>query len=330
VVNSYLVSIRTALHDLMEEDDKIIVIGEDIVDPYGGAYKVTKGLSSQFPTRVFATPISESAIIGVATGMAIRGFKPIAEIMFGDFLALTADQLLNSASKFSLMYKNDVTVPLIVRTPMGGGRGYGPTHSQCLEKMFLGIPGLMVICPSLFHAPGQLLKSCIRYQQQPVLFIEYKNLYTQSLEHCKTLTISHTDGHYPTAIVKNSQFSPDVIIVSYGGLSEQIMDLMIELQEEEINICAIFPSLLSEPIELESLAQNLHTCRTILVVDNNTPGFGWVSETAAQIYAGMNVNELKIERMSARDTVVPVAKHLENDVLVTKQSLQQRIFEILL
>ena len=112
------------------------LIGEDMLDPYGGAFKVTKGVSSKFPERVITTPISESAIIGLGTGMAMRGMLPVVEIMFGDFLTLCTDQIVNSATKFPLMYKDRVAVPLVIRTPMGGGRGYGPTHSQSLEKMF--------------------------------------------------------------------------------------------------------------------------------------------------------------------------------------------------
>ena len=132
----------------MTADERVILMGEDILDPYGGAFKVTRGLSSAFPDRVLAAPISEAGMVGAAAGMALRGLRPGVEIMFGDFLTLAADQLINHIAKFRWMYNDQVRVPLVVRTPMGGRRGYGPTHSQTLEKLFLGIPGLTVLAPS--------------------------------------------------------------------------------------------------------------------------------------------------------------------------------------
>ena len=114
---NYLESIRSALRHSLAKDERVILLGEDIRDPYGGAFRVTKGLSTEFPTRVINTPLSEPSIAGVATGMALRGLRPVSEIMFGDFLALCADQFINHASKFKWMYNNSVTVPLVIRIP---------------------------------------------------------------------------------------------------------------------------------------------------------------------------------------------------------------------
>ena len=137
------------------------MLGEDILDPYGGAFKVTQGLSTRFPDRVFTTPISEAAIVGMSVGLALRGLHPIAEIMFGDFVALAADQIVNHAAKYPAMYNGQVQVPLVMRTPMGGGRGYGPTHSQSLERLFFGIPHLKLVAPSHAHDPGALLEAAV-------------------------------------------------------------------------------------------------------------------------------------------------------------------------
>lgn len=114
---NYLESIRSALRHSLANDERVILLGEDIRDPYGGAFRVTKGLSTEFPTRVINIPLSEPSIAGVVTGMALRGLRPVLEIMFGDFLALSADQLINHASKFKWMYNNSVTVPLVIRIP---------------------------------------------------------------------------------------------------------------------------------------------------------------------------------------------------------------------
>jgi len=172
--------LNTALLQAMHSDESVYLLGEDILDPYGGAFKVTRGLSSQFPGRVLTTPISEAAIVGVATGMALRGLRPVVEIMFGDFVALAADQLVNHAAKFRWIYNDLVRVPLVVRTPMGGRRGYGPTHSQSLEKMFLGVPGLRLVAPNTLGDPASLLQTAIA-EDDPVLFIEHKLLYTRPL-----------------------------------------------------------------------------------------------------------------------------------------------------
>ena len=169
-----------ALHHAMETDERVHVLGEDILDPYGGAFKVTRGLSTKFPERVLTTPISEAVIAGLTAGMAMRGLRPVVEIMFGDFVPLIADQLINHAAKFRWMYNDQIRVPMVVRTPMGGRRGYGPTHSQSLEKMFLGVPGLKVVAPNTLGDPAILLTAAIA-DEDPVLFIEHKLLYTRPL-----------------------------------------------------------------------------------------------------------------------------------------------------
>jgi pyruvate/2-oxoglutarate/acetoin dehydrogenase E1 component len=153
-MSTVLDRLNHALHQALEADERVYILGEDILDPYGGAFKVSRGLSTKYPDRVLTTPISEAAIVGLASGMALKGLLPIVEIMFGDFVTLAADQLVNHAAKFRWMYNDQVRVPLVVRTPMGGRRGYGPTHSQSLEKMFMGIPGLKVVAPNTLGDPA--------------------------------------------------------------------------------------------------------------------------------------------------------------------------------
>ena len=149
--------LNETLHAIFAERDDVVLFGEDVLDPYGGAFKVTQGLSDAYPDRVLTTPISEASLFGVAAGMALRGQRPILEIMFGDFIALGLDQIVNGISKFREMYDDQVTVPLVVRAPMGGRRGYGPTHSQSLEKLLLGIPNICVVAASECHDVGALL-----------------------------------------------------------------------------------------------------------------------------------------------------------------------------
>ncbi|MCU0488338.1 MAG: thiamine pyrophosphate-dependent enzyme, partial [Anaerolineales bacterium] len=183
-----LESLNHGLRHAFEADPRVVLLGEDILDPYGGAFKVSRGLSTAFPERTWSTPISEAGITGLAAGLALRGLRPVVEIMFGDFLTLTADQVINHIAKFSWMYsggkaqEDQVSVPMVIRTPMGGRRGYGPTHSQTLEKIFLGIPGLRIVAPSglttnQLDNPGGLLSQAILDDPLPVLFIENKLQY---------------------------------------------------------------------------------------------------------------------------------------------------------
>ena len=174
-----LASLNAGLHRAFQEDERVLILGEDLLDPYGGAFKVTRGLSTAYPERVLPTPISEAGFTGVAAGMALRGLRPVVEIMFGDFITLIADQVVNHLAKFRWMYNEQVRVPLVIRTPMGGRRGYGPTHSQSLEKMYLGIPGLRLLAPAALGDPGALLAETILHTEDPVLFVENKLLYLE-------------------------------------------------------------------------------------------------------------------------------------------------------
>ena len=160
--NAWSTLIHDALRRNMIRDDRIVLLGEDIEGPYGGAFKVTKNLSREFPGRVRNTPISESAIVGLGNGLALSGLVPVCEIMFGDFLTLAADQLINHASKFRYMYNDQVDLRMVVRTPMGGKRGYGPTHSQSLEKHFLGLPGMRMLALHHRYDPGARLRRAVR------------------------------------------------------------------------------------------------------------------------------------------------------------------------
>src|SRR5262249_38747417 len=154
-----------------------VLLGEDIEGPYGGAFKVTKSLSLEFPSRVRNTPISEAAIVGVGNGLALQGFVPVVEVMFGDFLTLAFDQLLNHASKFRYTSNAEVRGPLVVRTPMGGKRGYGATHSQSIEKHFLGMPDTQVLALHSRLDPGAVYDRLFAAIDRPTLVVENKLLY---------------------------------------------------------------------------------------------------------------------------------------------------------
>ena len=176
---TYWQALQEALREEMQRDPRVFLMGEDI-GVYGGAFGVTRGLLDEFgPQRVRCTPISEATIVGAATGAAVTGMRPVVEIMFMDFMTLTMDQLANHAAKFHYMYGSQVRVPMVVRTPAGGGRCYGATHSQSLEAWFLHVPGLKVIAPATPADAKGLLLAAIR-DDNPVLCVEHKLLYATS------------------------------------------------------------------------------------------------------------------------------------------------------
>jgi pyruvate/2-oxoglutarate/acetoin dehydrogenase E1 component len=316
-----------ALHHALENDERVFVIGEDILDPYGGAFKVTRGLSTKFPARVISTPISEAAIVGIANGMALRGLRPVAEIMFGDFVTLIADQLVNHASKFRWIYNDQVRVPMVVRTPMGGRRGYGPTHSQSLEKMFLGVPGLKVVAPNTMGDPAELLATAIG-DDDPVLFIEHKLLYTRPLlEPGKgeliDFQVESSQEVYP-AFTFRSVRNAHLTIACYGYNFELARAAALELLMEHEVFCEIVLFSQLSPFSLQPLFSSLDRTHTLLTIEEGTLSMGWGAEVLARTIE--NVNNVHAMRVAALDLPIANAKRMEETILPSTQ----RIIEVAL
>lgn len=332
-MTTYLASLRAAMHMTLAQDPRVFLMGEDVLDPYGGAFKVSKGLSTDYPGRVLTTPISEAAITGVAAGMALRGMKPVVEIMFGDFLTLCADQIVNHIAKFRGMFNDRARVPCVIRTPMGGGRGYGPTHSQSIEKMFLGTPDIRVVAPSHAHDPGAMLARAVLQDEEPVLFVEHKLLYPMELQETdEVLEVEYRDGvdGYPTAVVRNhAGTAPDVTILSYGGMSRLILPLMRELAEEEIAVTAAFPGSL-QPLPVATLVDIAGETGRVLTVEEGTAGFNWGSEVAALLGERLHGKlAAPVRRLASRPSIIPAGERGEHDVLVQKDAIETAIMELL-
>ena len=319
---------QTLLHAL-ESDERVYILGEDILDPYGGAFKVTRGLSTRFPGRVLTTPISEAAIVGTATGMALRGLRPVAEIMFGDFLTLTADQLVNHAAKFRWMYNDQVHVPMVVRTPMGGRRGYGPTHSQSIEKMFMGVPGLKVVAANTLGDPGVLLENAIA-DENPVLFIEHKLLYPLPLlEEGKgeliDLHVEKSRDAYPTFTL-HPEAEASLTIACYGYSFELARRVVNQLMIERELFAEIVLFTKLSPFALEPLYASLHKTQRLLTVEEGTLTLGWGAEVAAR--AVETVEGLRVKRVAARDLPIANSRLLENVILPMEADIVRAAIEI--
>lgn len=327
---TYLSSLQNALHEAFGKDPKLFLLGEDILDPYGGAFKVTEGLSSKFPERVIPTPICEASIVGAAIGLALRGMRSISEMMFGDFVLLAADQIVNQAIKFEMITAGKIKIPIVIRTPTGGGRGYGPVHSQSLEKMFMGVPGLQVVAPSHYHNPGDTLLTAIK-TDRPVLFIENKLLYPKKLVLGAAIA---EDRGYPLVVVKNFEDDrpPDVVVVTYGGISRLLEELLVEMAKEEIRITGVLPSLIA-PMSisiLKLISDIVKSCGRVIVAEEGYEGFGWGSEVAKCIYENIfHKLSAPIKCIGCYQSVIPSSFELEKEVIVTKTKMEEAIMEVL-
>lgn len=312
----YLQSLNTSIHKLMENYSDVYVIGEDITDPYGGAFKVTKGLSSKYPDRVLSTPISEAAIVGIGIGLSMKDFKPIVEIMFGDFITLATDQIVNGATKFSWMYGGNFNVPLVIRTPMGGNRGYGATHSQSLEKLYFGVPGLVMVAPSIFHNPGELLENCVRDVFEPLIFVENKILYPMELKKPSKRNyidnflyemINDSNSLFPTVILKTDEAEVfDVSIITYGGMAQKAINAAKEkFMEDETSIKIIIPSII-KPIPEVDILHSAESSKNIIIIEENNKYGGWATELSCLIYENYHEKlNYPIIRIGAEETPIP-------------------------
>lgn len=332
MATTVLQSLQQALHGIFGDNPKAVLLGEDVLDPYGGAFKVTAGLSTTFPGRVLTTPISEAGITGVATGLALRGYRPIVEIMFGDFLTLCADQIVNHATKFTQMY-GEVVCPLVVRTPMGGGRGYGPTHSQSIEKMFLGIPGLKIIASSHAHDPGAALRRVASAETMPVLFIEHKLLYGEGLIGTSAdlpLTTVRDESGYDTAVLRNfTSGDPDVALIAYGGAARLVIKVMKALAAEEIRILAVLPECI-DPLPADTLASLAGEADRIVIVDEGYDGFNWATGVASALYPRLwGRLACPIRTVSTDRAIIPTSFDQEAAMLVSPDRIEAAIMEVL-
>jgi 2-oxoisovalerate dehydrogenase E1 component len=308
--------IRDSLHRNMERDPRILVFGEDVESPYGGAFKVTKGLSDEFPDRVRNTPISEGTIVGMGSGLAICGHIPVCEIMFGDFLTLAADQLINHASKFREMYNGLVEVPLIIRTPMGGRRGYGPTHSQSLEKHFLGIPQTQVLALHHRYDPGLVYDQLFASIDRTTIVIENKQMYSARLETQTPagFALEYSDELYPTTRLRPS-LQPSVTVFCYGGMLPHVERAAIAaFDEDEIAVEVIAPIQIY-PLNPWPIIESLRSTRLLLVVEEGISFAAAGSELIAQIAEKAPGAMRRTVRLCAPHIPIPSCGPLEAELL---------------
>tara|TARA_B100000315_G_C14467145_1_gene536517 strand:+ start:46 stop:1038 length:993 start_codon:yes stop_codon:yes gene_type:complete len=302
---SFLQAINDAIVEEMELDNQVVIIGEDI-GTYGGAFGVTRGLLEKFgSSRVIDTPISENSIVGLATGAAITGLKPIVEIMFMDFITLAMDQIVNHMTKLRYMYGGQVTVPVVVRTPAGAGRRYGASHSQSLEAWFMHVPGIKIAVPSNPNDAKHLLKYAIQ-DENPWLFIEGKKLY-----YTKGVIEDSIDIPVGKAQIINS--GTDCTIVTYSTMTEVCKKCVDQLNNEnDISIDLIDLRTLC-PLDYTTIYESVNKTGKAVIVeeDNFTGGVG--AEISARITENCFDSLRKpILRIASKDIPIPASSALED------------------
>ena len=311
----------------IEQDASIIFLGEDILSPYGGAFKVTKELSQIRPAQVFSTPISESAITGISNGLALNGFKPFAEIMFGDFMTLAFDQIVNHASKFHHMFNKKVNCPVVIRTPMGARRGYGPTHSQTLDKFLVGIDNVKTVALNTFVNPA-IIYEAVYEEKHPVLVIENKTDYGKKMiQHAaKNFVYERNHDVFPVTRIRPALSHPTLTIVAYGGMADIVAAALDDIfMQTDLKPELIVPSLISSlPVDL--IAASAQISGRLLVIEEGTPFAGIGSELIAAV-TEMTGTFIKVKRIAAYPVPIPSVKSLENIVVPGKERIIREIKE---
>jgi 2-oxoisovalerate dehydrogenase E1 component len=320
--------LNTALDELLSENRDVLLLGEDLHEPYGGAFRVTQGLSAKYPGRVISTPISEAGIVGTGIGLAMSGFRPIVEIMFADFVTLAMDQIFNHAVKFPGMFR-DVQVPVVIRTPSGGRRGYGPTHSQSPESLMAAVPGLTVLFPSHRHDCGLILKNAVTRWPNPTIFFEHKLLYGEMADAGPYEIMPMNDPGtelFPT-LLRAAGREPDVTIVCYGGMLPFVETFVEELGNEEVSAEIVAPCLLS-PLPQDGLLEHLMHRPRVAVFEEayGQSGFGLSlgSALAERGYRG------RFRRLNPPPVPIPAARSLEGHVLPGHLQMMEVIADLLL
>lgn len=314
---------------ILNEDKKVTFIGEDVKSPYGGAFKIAKNLSDKYPNQVFTTPISEAAITGIGNGLALSGYKPFIEIMFGDFITLAFDQIVNHASKIHHMYNKKVTAPIVVRTPMGGGRGYGPTHSQTLDRFLIGIDNVKTIAINTLINP-EIIFQKVYEEKHPVILIENKTDYAKYIGYSNldNYNLVYSNDDYPVVKVSPLKALPNITIVTYGGMTIEVLDSVKALFYDHDLISEIIVLSKISPIDVDDIVDSVTITKRLVVVEEGSTIGGIASEIISNVAekTDFNVQFLKIGSLPIP---IPSVKSLERQVIPNKDRIINAIKEII-
>jgi 2-oxoisovalerate dehydrogenase E1 component beta subunit len=302
---TYLDAIREALAEEMRRDPKVFVLGED-VGAYGGAFGATQGLFDEFgEMRVIDTPISESAIIGVSIGAALRGYRPVAEMQFADFISCGFDQIVNQAATLRYRYGGRQSVPIVVRAPSGGNVGGGLYHSQSPEAWFIHRPGLKVVAPSTAWDAKGLLKAAIR-DDNPVVYFEHKYLYRRAKG-----PVPEGDEIVPIGVAATRREGSDVTLITYGAMVTPSLEAADRLSKEGVEVEVIDLRTLM-PYDKAAIFASLEKTSRVLIVHEDVKTLGLGAELSAVIMEErFDQLDAPVLRVTYPDTHCPFSHVLE-------------------
>jgi pyruvate dehydrogenase E1 component beta subunit len=305
---TYVKAINGALHAAMRDDDRVIVIGEDVAE--GGPFTATAGLADAFGRdRVLNTPISEAAICGVAVGAAQSGLRPVLEIMYVDFVTLALDQLVNAAAKAHAMSGGQLSVPMVLRTQGGAGQRSAAQHSQSLEAWLTHVPGLKVVMPSRAADAAGLLRSAID-DAGPVVFVEHKALYFRREE-----VADGEPDRVPLGVARTARRGRDVTIVALSRMVGEALAAADRLAGEGIEAEVIDPRTLV-PLDIDAIVESVRRTNRLVVAHEAVRQGGFGAEIAAQAgLAAFDFLDAPVERVGAPFAPVPFSPPLEDDWL---------------
>ena len=315
---TYREAVKQALREEMLRDDRVFLVGEDIGE-FGGTFKVSLGLLDEFgPMRVRNTPISEAAIMGLAVGAAATGLRPIAEIMYCDFVPIAMDQLVNQAAKMRYMYGARLSMPLTVRIPIGGRRSAAAQHSQCLEAWFVHVPGLKVALPSNAHDAKGLLKWAVR-DPNPTLLFENKMLYNTTGE------VPNEPYLVPWGQANVVRQGTDATVVATSDMVGYALKAAGALAAEGISVEVIDPRTLV-PLDIETIVASVKRTHRLVIAHEACVTGGIGGEIAARVgYDAFEYLDAPIERVGAKDSPIPFAPILEEYVLPDDRDVMEAV-----
>jgi pyruvate/2-oxoglutarate/acetoin dehydrogenase E1 component len=319
---TYSQAIGEALAEEMERDKNVFLLGEDI-GPYGGNFGVTKGLWQRFGEwRVKDTPISESAIIGCALGAAMTGLRPVAELMFGDFIFVAMDQIANQVAKMRYMSGGQVKIPLVIRTTIGGGRSSAAQHSQSVQAYLLHTSGLKVVMPATPEDAKGLLKTSIR-DENPVFFLEHKMQYNRKG------TVPEEEYTIPFGKGAVRKEGTDVTVVATSACVFLALEAAEILSKEGIQLEIIDPRTI-QPFDLETVVNSVMKTKHLVITDEGNETGGITAEIGMRIQLeAFDFLDAPIMRVAARDVPIPFSSPLERYVLPNTQRIIEAVKKIL-
>ncbi|HDR9487491.1 MULTISPECIES: alpha-ketoacid dehydrogenase subunit beta [Burkholderia] len=326
---TYSQAINEALAQEMARDDSVIVMGEDNAggagapgedDAWGGVLGVTKGLFHKFPGRVLDTPLSEGGYIGAAVGAAACGMRPVAELMFIDFMGVCFDQIFNQAAKFRYMFGGKAVTPVVIRAMYGAGLRAAAQHSQMLTSLFTHIPGLKVVCPSTPYDAKGLLIQAIR-DNDPVIFLEHKLLYTREGD------VPEESYAIPFGEANVMRDGDDATIVTYGRMVHLAMDAAAKLAKDGIQVDVIDLRTTS-PLDEETILESAERTGRVVVVDEANPRCSIATDIAALVaQRAFHALKAPIELVTAPHTPTPFASVLEDLYIPSADAIAQAVLK---